>query len=232
LKSPWPRENGHRCPPDNNAAGYASPNETSREVLIDQSPGFSRFDGGQIMTHQELAHLFETRINDIAPFISNQAASMSRMDGHEKEDLEQFARLHVWETLLNRPESTAPYLQVAAKNKMLEEQRRNKSVDRNSYRRKKPTKVYRLDEPNVSGQKLLDVLPADRWTSLDEQVINKVTLERFQRSLTDAEDIYASLKVDDEWSDRKVMRKTGWTRGRINDLKRSIARKMELSFVE
>ena len=104
------------------------------------------------MTHQELAHLYETRINDIAPFITNQAASMSRMNVHEKEDLEQFARLHVWETLLNRPESTAPYLQVAAKNKMLEEQRRNKSVDRNSYRRKRPTKVFRLDEPNLSGQ--------------------------------------------------------------------------------
>ena len=183
------------------------------------------------MTHQELAHLYETRIDDIAPFISKHAASMSRMNVHEKEDLEQFARLHVWETLLNRPESTAPYLQVAAKNKMLEEQRRNKSVDRNSYRRKKPTKVFRLDEPNLDGRSLLDVLPADRWTSLEDQVINKVTLERFQRSLTGAEDIYASL-VDDEWSDRKVMRKTGWKRGRINGMKRSIARKMELSFSE
>ena len=184
------------------------------------------------MTHQELAHIYETRINDIAPFFRNQAASMSRMNVHEKEDLEQFARLHVWETLLNRPESTVPYLQVAAKNKMLEEQRRNKSVDRNSYRRKRPTKLFRLDETNFDGRSLLDVFPADRWTSLDEQVINKVTLERFQRSLTGAEDVYTSLKVDDEWSDLKVMRKTGWTRGRINDMKRSIARKMELSFAE
>jgi len=104
-------------------------------------------------------------------------------------------------------------------------------VDGRRFRKHPAPEILRLDEIcTEDGLPLEAILPDPRRNDLEGQVINKIMVEIFRDHLTAAEDIYVEMKVHDEWSDCEVRRKTRWTQGRINEMKRTIRDKMDMVF--
>ena len=175
------------------------------------------------MTHQELNALYQERIPAIIPFIHKR----SRGD----DDLAQEACIAVFEGLQQDPKATNRYLKNRAQWSMTNTAHRGKSVDGRKFRKQPAPEILRLDHICIEdGIPFEAILPDPKRNDLEGQVINKIMVEKFRDYLTAAEDIYVEMKVHDEWSDMEVRRKTRWTQGRINEMKRTIRDKMEHVF--
>ena len=170
------------------------------------------------MTHQAAA-LYEERIPAIYPFI--------RFRARGNEDYEQIACMKVFETLIDKPHLTDNMLKDQVKWSINDDRKRGRSIDRFNLNRK--FEYIRTDFADETFQ-YWDLLPSHKRTDLETEVINKISVERFLKSLSHAEEAYVHHKVRDEFSDSKIRKQTGWTRQRIDEIKESIKSKIDLAF--
>ncbi len=177
------------------------------------------------MTNQELADLYQTRVNDIAPYIGRYAGG--------DEDMKQIGRIAVFNGLQHDPTVPDTFLRTRAKWDMLNFLRRGRSVDGHYYQRQAQPRIVRFNHaPAGGGLTLAEIVSADDRVDPETLVIDKLMVEGFLVSLTGEETEYIRMKVEDGMSDVKIWRNTDWSRGMIQEMRRQIRAKISVAFAD
>ncbi|MFC1885461.1 hypothetical protein ACFLZM_00165 [Thermodesulfobacteriota bacterium] len=171
------------------------------------------------MTTQELNMLTEQKIKVLTPHMRAQ----SRGD----DDSFQEQCIGVYQALKKEPNATTRYLKNGAKWNLIRERQRGRSID-NGYWKRDRVKIIHLDQYNAEEAASL-ILADMRSRPLDEQVIEKIAVERFFENLNYLERRFVGLKIED-LSAKKIMQRMRITKNRLKRIKINIRLKIGEAF--
>ncbi len=171
------------------------------------------------MNNQQLNDLYMERINQLAPYIRTIS----------DEDMRQEGRVGVYKALKTDPNGTDRFLINRAKWNQVSALRKGRSFDNGFYKRKELT-VFRYTQLPSDDVVFAEAISSYGATPLDEQVINKICLERLFDSLTGLERRFLKYKVVEEWSNTRIMKLLHITKAKLKEIKTEIRLKIELAF--
>ena len=171
------------------------------------------------MNTQQLNALCTERINRLAPYIRT----------IPDEDMRQEAMIGAYTALKVDPNGTDRYLINRAKWNQVTALRKGCSFDNGFYKRKELT-VFRYTQLPSADSVFAEAISNYGATPLDEQVINKICLERLMESLTGLERRFLKYKVVEEWSNNKIVKLLHITKAKLKEIKTEIRLKIELAF--
>ena len=148
----------------------------------------------------------QARLETLERRVRYLAWSWSRDTPAAQEDLEQVARLAIWEELRRRPDAPDPHLLATAKEAIWRERLRGKSVDGRlnpAARRPHRYATFSLDAPRPhDGPALEEMLASgpvhahDPWESPTEgEAIGRVLFEQLRRLLTETQEAWLTLVI-------------------------------------
>lgn len=172
------------------------------------------------MNTQQLNALYTERINRLAPFIRT----------IPDEDNRQEAMIGAYKALKTDTTGTDRFLINRAKWNQVSALRKGRSVD-NALCRRKELKVISYNQLPSEDGVFAEAVSANGTTPLDEQVINKICLERFIGSLTSLEKRIMKYKVLEEWSNKKIMTLLNITNAKLKAIMSEIRFKIKLAFI-
>ncbi|MDP3064192.1 MAG: hypothetical protein Q8O40_13425 [Chloroflexota bacterium] len=146
----------------------------------------------------------QARLETLERRVRYLAWSWSREAPSAQEDLEQVARLAMWEELRRRPDAPDPHLLARAKRAIWKERLRGKSVDgrlNSTSRRPRAYSVYSLEASGPHDLPPIEDMVAsgparshDPWESPTEgEAVGHVLYEELQPLLTDTQELFLTL---------------------------------------
>jgi len=143
--------------------------------------------------------------------------------------MRQEALIGMYEALKADPDGTDRYLVTRAKWNQLKYLRKGRSVDNGFYKRDELTLVH-YDQLPAFDSVFAQVISLNGTAQLDEQVLDKICLERLLDDLSGPELEVFGYKVIDELYDIQIRKKLRIGNGRLEEIKAGIRYKIREAF--
>lgn len=173
------------------------------------------------MENKQFDALYMERLNSLSPYIRS----------IPDDDLRQEAYIGIFEALKNDINATDRYLKNRAMWKQGTALRKGRSVD-NGFHRRDELEIVHYDQLTYYDNLFSQVIHENRSVSLDDLVMDKISLESLIEDMTRHEMDIFQYKVVDEMFDKDIRAKLGVDNQRYNQIKEAIREKIGKAFSE
>ncbi len=175
------------------------------------------------MNKQKLENLYNERMKDIETIID--------IESNDDDDLKQEGLWGAYKALKTDPNGTDRFLINKAKWGMISSLRKGRSVDNGFYKRKKLTVFHYSQLPTADGV-FAEAISRNGASPLDEQVINKICLERLMTKLTPNERKFIRYKVMEEMPNTKIRKTLKIPCKKMAEITWNVRQQIKLAFAE
>jgi DNA-directed RNA polymerase specialized sigma24 family protein len=175
------------------------------------------------MNQQKLENLYKERVKDVETIIN--------IESNDDDDLKQEGLIGAYKALKTDPNGTDRFLINKAKWSQVSAWRKGRSVDNGFYKRKKLTVFHYSQLPTADGV-FAEAISRNGASPLDEQVINKICLERLFDRLTGLEERFLKYKVLEELSNKRIVKRLRITNAKLKEIMSELRVKINEAFAE